>query len=152
MLDLDETLIHCNEDQSAPFDVKVPVSFPTGEFIEAGINIRPFAKSILMDLADHFEVLVFTASHSCYANPVIDFLELVDNAAYSYSMQLKNGIPIVPFYSNKEDRELSELKGFLMSLKDVEDVRPLVGKTFKGPVISKYANNMNTIFKKIFEG
>jgi len=33
-------------------------------------------------------------------------LVLVDNAAYSYAWQLDNGIPIVPFYDNKEDREL----------------------------------------------
>lgn len=165
IFDLDETLIHCNEDQSAPFDVKVPVKFPTGECIEAGINIRPHAKQILKNLAAHFEVLVFTASHSCYANPVIDYLDphrqyvkkrlfrqncmevasglyvkdldvlkdrdmrnvvLVDNAAYSYSMQLTNGIPIVPFYKSKEDRELEHLEAFLMTLKHVEDVRPVL--------------------------
>jgi CTD small phosphatase-like protein 2 len=33
---------------------------------------------------------------------------LVDNAAYSYCMQLNNGIPILPFYDGK-DYELSAL-------------------------------------------
>jgi CTD small phosphatase-like protein 2 len=55
--------------------VRVPVHFPTGEFIEAGINIRPYAKEILERLNPHFEILIFTASHSCYANPVIDHLD-----------------------------------------------------------------------------
>lgn len=73
IFDLDETLIHCNENQNDDFDVRVPVHFPTGEFIEAGINVRPFAKEILMELSKEFEVMVFTASHSCYANPVIDY-------------------------------------------------------------------------------
>ena len=75
ILDLDETLIHCNENQNDDYDVKVPVNFPTGEFIEAGINIRPYAKELLLELSKEFEVIVFTASHSCYANPVIDFLD-----------------------------------------------------------------------------
>ena len=34
IFDLDETLIHCNENQNDDFDVRVPVHFPTGEFIE----------------------------------------------------------------------------------------------------------------------
>jgi len=49
------------------------VTFPTGEYIEAGINIRPYSREILQELSKDFEVMVFTASHSCYANPVIDF-------------------------------------------------------------------------------
>lgn len=28
---------------------------------------------------------------------------LVDNAAYSYGLQLDNGIPIIPYYDNKKD-------------------------------------------------
>jgi len=190
IFDLDETLIHCNEDQTAPFDVKVPVHFPTGEFIEAGINIRPYAKEILDNLAQHFEIVVFTASHSCYANPVIDYLDptkrnvskrlfrencmqvaeglyvkdldiirgrdlaevvLVDNAAYSYSMQLENGIPIVPFYNLKTDDELYKLEKFLMGLLEIEDVRPKIKSSFKHGIISKYSQTPNTLFKKLFD-
>lgn len=72
---MDETLIHCNEDQNGPCDIRVPVTFPSGEKIMAGINVRPYAKEILNDLSKHFEVIVFTASHSCYANPVIEYLD-----------------------------------------------------------------------------
>jgi len=31
---------------------------------------------------------------------------LVDNAAYSFGIHIENGIPIVPYYDNKDDREL----------------------------------------------
>jgi CTD small phosphatase-like protein 2 len=31
---------------------------------------------------------------------------LVDNAGYSFGFQINNGIPIIPFYNNKKDREL----------------------------------------------
>lgn len=47
ILDLDETLIHCNETLSAPHDVTLKIKFPTGEKIDAGVNIRPFAKELL---------------------------------------------------------------------------------------------------------
>ena len=39
-----ETLIHCNENTTMAYDVKLPIKFPTGEVIEAGINIRPYAR------------------------------------------------------------------------------------------------------------
>lgn len=55
--------------------MKLPIKFPTGEIIEAGINIRPYAKDILRNLSKYFEIIVFTASHSCYANVVIDYLD-----------------------------------------------------------------------------
>jgi CTD small phosphatase-like protein 2 len=75
VFDLDETLIHCNDTLTPPYDVKLPITFPTGEVIEAGINIRPYAHEILKNLSRHFEVIVFTASHSCYANVVLDYLD-----------------------------------------------------------------------------
>jgi CTD small phosphatase-like protein 2 len=37
---------------------------------------------------------------------------LVDNAAYSYALQLANGIPILPYYDGK-DYELSALESYL---------------------------------------
>lgn len=40
IFDLDETLIHCNEDQDNPCDARVPVSFPTGDFIEVTMTYR----------------------------------------------------------------------------------------------------------------
>ena len=68
-------MIHCNENLEAPYDVKLPIVFPTGDIIEAGINIRPHAIDIVKNLAKNFEVIVFTASHSCYANVVLDHLD-----------------------------------------------------------------------------
>jgi len=50
-LDLDETLIHCNESLSVPHDVELEIKFPTGEQIDAGINIRPFAVELLKALS-----------------------------------------------------------------------------------------------------
>lgn len=43
--------------------------------IEAGINVRPHARDVLKALAANFEIIIFTASHSCYANVVLDHLD-----------------------------------------------------------------------------
>jgi CTD small phosphatase-like protein 2 len=75
VFDLDETLIHCNESTDMPCDVKLPIRFPHGEIIEAGINIRPYVMECLKELSQYFEIIVFTASHGCYANVVLDYLD-----------------------------------------------------------------------------
>lgn len=75
VFDLDETLIHCNESLELPYHVKLPIKFPHGDIIEAGINIRPYAFEALKELSQHFEIIVFTASHGCYANVVLDYLD-----------------------------------------------------------------------------
>jgi Dullard-like phosphatase family protein len=76
IFDLDETLVHCCEDVdiSDP-DVILPITFPGGEVIHAGINIRPYAIECLKQANKYFEVLVFTASHKCYADVVLDYLD-----------------------------------------------------------------------------
>ncbi|CAD8098414.1 unnamed protein product [Paramecium primaurelia] len=79
VFDLDETLIHCNESIQIPGDIILPIKFPTGEIIEASINIRPYAQQVLQTLNKYFEIIVFTASHSCYANVVIDYLDPYKN-------------------------------------------------------------------------
>ena len=56
-------------------DVVLPVRFPSGDIVEAGIKIRPYCLETLEELSKLFEVVVFTASHSCYANVVLDYLD-----------------------------------------------------------------------------
>ena len=167
---MDETLIHCNESVSMPCDVVLPIQFPHGDIIEAGINIRPYTMECLEELSELYEIIVFTASHSCYANVALDYLDpenkyihhrlfrehcvtteeglyikdlrilanrdlkdmvIVDNAVYSFGYQLENGIPIVPFYYNKNDTELQSLTKFLKELYHQLDVREHNKKTFR---------------------
>lgn len=47
IFDLDETLIHCNEHANMPCDVLLPIRFPNGAMVKAGVNIRPWAKECL---------------------------------------------------------------------------------------------------------
>jgi CTD small phosphatase-like protein 2 len=57
---------------------------------------------------------------------------IVDNAVYSFGFQLENGIPIIPFYDDKEDEELLHLTQYLECLsKSGGDVRNHNRKAFQ---------------------
>ena len=170
IFDLDETLVHCCEDlDSSSPNVVLPIVFPNGETIEAGINIRPYAIECLREVSKYFEVFVFTASHPCYANVVLDYIDpkreliherffrdscinmngvyikdlrifanrnlkdmiIVDNAAYSFAYQLENGIPILSWHDDPNDKELLNLIEYVKALAQVEDVRDINNSTFR---------------------
>ena len=40
LLDLDETLIHCNESTDMPADVVLPIIFPNGEVVQVNFLLR----------------------------------------------------------------------------------------------------------------
>jgi len=190
VFDLDETLIHCNESADLPSDVKLPIRFPHGEVIEAGINIRPYVIDCLKELSQLYEIIVFTASHSCYANVVLDYIDpkeqyihhrlfresciqtdqgiyikdlrvlanrnlqdvvIIDNAAYSFGYQIENGIPIIPFYDNKGDRELKDLVPYLKFLSSVKDLREVNKQTFKLQLYAMYESADKVLEKIIFQ-
>lgn len=75
IFDLDETLIHCNQSLDMPHDVALEITFPNNSKIKAGINIRPYAVQCIRQLSKYFEIIVFTASHQCYANVIVDYLD-----------------------------------------------------------------------------
>ena len=48
IFDLYETLVHCIDDiDNQTFDLPLTVTFPSGETIQAGINIRPYVYQCL---------------------------------------------------------------------------------------------------------
>lgn len=55
---------------------------------------------------------------------------IADNAVFSFAFQLDNGIPIIPFYDDKEDAILPKITEYLLKLKDEPDVREINKKTF----------------------
>lgn len=145
---------------------------------------------ILKELKDVFEIVIFTASHSSYANNVIDHLDpkgdiikkrifrencfvtpegifikdlsifvdrkpenliLIDNALYSYGFHIENGVPIIPFYENKQDKELLSLKLYIEGLRFAKDVREINRKTFKFHLYDKYGN-LEDLLVNLFQG
>lgn len=134
------------------------------------MNVRPHAQKFLEQMSKLFELIVFTASNSCYADVVLDHLDpdrrfishrlyrencmqtptgmfvkdlrviggrdleemvLVDNASYSFGLQLDNGIPIIPFYDSRQDVELLVLGKYLEKLHKSRSMKEANRKWFK---------------------
>jgi CTD small phosphatase-like protein 2 len=64
-------------------------------------------------------------------NRSLQDMVLVDNAAYSFAYQLDNGIPIIPFYDDKNDKELRYLTEFMKKIIGIKDLREANRKIFK---------------------
>lgn len=91
IFDLDETLIHCLDEHDLKsglvdknlvkskhmpkFDAVVPIKYSKTEELKASVYIRPGARECLKRLKEHFEIVIFTASHACYANKMIELLD-----------------------------------------------------------------------------
>jgi CTD small phosphatase-like protein 2 len=48
---------------------------------------------------------------------------LIDNSVYSFAYQIENGVPIIPFYHDKNDEELFHLITYMQGVSLVDDVR-----------------------------
>jgi len=51
---------------------------------------------------------------------------LVDNSPVAYSLQEENGLPIATWYDDQNDTALRDLVPFLLALRAVDDIRPLL--------------------------
>lgn len=74
VLDIDETLVHASFTTAKPFDVRLTIETET----ERGyiyVAFRPRLKEFLEFVAPNFEIVVFTASMSVYAQQLMDYLD-----------------------------------------------------------------------------
>ncbi|KAJ3009508.1 UNVERIFIED_CONTAM: hypothetical protein HDU68_002635 [Siphonaria sp. JEL0065] len=74
VLDLDETLVHSSFKPVANADLIIPIDIE-GTYHNVYVLKRPHVDSFLENLGKEFEIVVFTASMSNYANPVLDLLD-----------------------------------------------------------------------------
>lgn len=75
IFDLDETLIHTIRNDPIPFDFEFTMNFAKKEPKNIKVCVRPHLNELLNNLSNHFELVIFTASKSCYANPIIDKID-----------------------------------------------------------------------------
>lgn len=50
-------------------------------------------------------------------------LLIIDNYVYSFAFHLENGIPIVPFFGEKDDKEMIKVIKYLNNIHDKDDLR-----------------------------
>ena len=79
VFDIDETLLHCTGQIQDISKTKakniVDVMLPMKKQVKIGINIRPHWKEALEIIKDHYEIVTYTASHSSYADAVLNYLD-----------------------------------------------------------------------------
>ena len=164
VLDLDETLVHS---QFGPFhipsDVVINIEIEN-EIHDIHVLVRPGVQEFLDKISKIFEIVIFTASISKYAEPLLDILDkqklcsfrlfrehctlinssfvkdlkklgrdlkdviIVDNSPLAYLLNSDNGLPIMTWFDDKNDRELYKITPILEFLSMVPDVRDYISK------------------------
>ena len=182
VLDLDETLVHS---QFQPFDVPSDITLKIeldGEFHDIHVLVRPGVKEFLQNMGKIYEIVIFTASVSKYADPLLDIIDkeknckfrlfrehcttvnacyikeiqklgrdlkdvvIVDNSPLSYALNPENGLPIITWFEDKEDRELYNISSILEFLSFVPDVRNYICQFVVNDEISY--NNVINVFDR----
>ncbi|KAL6848871.1 hypothetical protein ACP4OV_021454 [Aristida adscensionis] len=95
VLDLDETLVHSKLDHCDNFDFTLKIFFNM-EHHTVYVRRRPHLEMFLEQVAQMFEVAIFTASERVYAEPLLDKLDpdrkLISRRFYHESCTFSGGI------------------------------------------------------------
>jgi len=75
IFDLDETLIHADYINIYSCDTIVTIMHPKEGPTKIGVNIRPKIIECLNEIKKNFVLIIFTASHNLYADPIIDHID-----------------------------------------------------------------------------
>ena len=81
ILDLDETLVHSSFTPFEKNDIILEVDFD-GMIYNIYVLVRPEAENFIKKISQFFEVVIFTASLSNYASPLLDILDSDNNIKY----------------------------------------------------------------------
>ena len=74
IVDLDETLVHSSFKPPEKADIVLPVEIDD-KVCYVSVLVRPGAQEFLEKLAEFYEVVIFTASLSKYAKPLMEILD-----------------------------------------------------------------------------
>ena len=109
ILDLDETLVHSSFEPFPKSDIILNINFD-GTFYKIYVLIRPGAEEFIKKISKYYEIVIFTASLSQYASPLLDKLDKENNIQYRLyrnNCYFSNGIYIKPL--NKIGRNLKDV-------------------------------------------
>ncbi len=77
VFDLDETLIHgvVNINNYNKLENIISITLPSKKIAKIGVNVRPHWKEAIEIIKKKYTIVIYTASHSSYANAVLNFLD-----------------------------------------------------------------------------
>ena len=121
IFDLDETLIHCigeikENNTKQKYQESVDITLPTKKTIKVGINIRPFLYESLDILKEHYNLILYTASHQSYTDGVLKLID-PEKKYFKYRLFRYNCTQIKINNSTYYIKNLDILKNF--NLKDL---------------------------------
>ena len=173
ILDLDETLVHSGFhpfNRKSDFTLNIKVD---GKNHTIYVLKRPYVEEFLSEIAPYYDIIIFTASISEYASPLLDLLDkkklttgrlyrqhclfnhglylkdikiiqkdlkdviIIDNNPVSYVMNQDNGLPILTWYDDLNDKELINFIPLLKYLSTQDDVREVIKK-----IVDKQSNKI----------
>ena len=81
VLDLDETLVHSSFIPFEKSDIILKVDFENVLY-NIHVLIRPEAENFITEMSKYFEIVIFTASLSKYASPLLDIIDKEKNCSF----------------------------------------------------------------------
>ena len=141
ILDLDCTLIYSS-----------PINSENSSF---ALKIRPYARQLLKEISEYYEIIIFSAAEANYVQTIVNVLDkerkyvsgiltrehcicigdeyyikdlriiadrkldemlIVDDNIFSFAFQIGNGIPVTEYGGDAEDKELSHLISYLITM------------------------------------
>ena len=82
VLDLDETLVHSQfQPFDAPSDIILKIELEN-EFHDIHVMVRPGVSEFLKNMGKIYEIVIFTASVSKYADPLLDIIDKEKNCKF----------------------------------------------------------------------
>ena len=81
VLDLDETLVHSSFIPFEKSDIILKIDFENVLY-NIHVLIRPEAENFIIEMSKYFEIVIFTASLSKYASPLLDILDKEGNCSF----------------------------------------------------------------------
>lgn len=77
------------------------------------------------------EQMIYVKDLRIFKNIDLKKIIIIDNSALSFAFHLENGIPILPFYKDKNDVEMKSLVNYLNQIATFEDLREVNKKFLK---------------------
>ncbi len=133
-------IIYTASDQSYA-DSVVNYIDPTGEFFKYRLYRHNCVEIKLEDQPKP----IYVKDLRIIRNVPMENMIIIDNSVLSFAFQLENGIPILPYYQNKDDIEMENLKNYLTKLASCDNLQLHNGANINLRALLDEAESVSTV-------